>query len=177
MTRLASLLLCALLTWALPTPAHAESPEAFIQASLATMQQQAEAHAAQWGLGKAKRWSADLSRGVLSFEFADGRRVEAPLQVVGTYDTETASFQWGWDHAAVPPALRQHAELARQWGERESLPKFNTRVVRCGEEEAWAFAAVASRLGGAKGVYRGYSGTVRLFVTFGEVSISRPPGK
>ncbi len=177
MTRFALLLLCALLTLPVATPVRAESPEAFIQAAMATMQQQADAHAARWGLGKAKRWSADLSRGVLSFEFADGTRAEAPLQVVGTYNTENGSFQWGWDHAAVPTALRQHAELARQWGEREKLPKFNTRVVRCGEEEAWAFAAVASRLGGAQGVYRGYSGPVRLFVTFGEVNVSRPPGK
>lgn len=177
MTRLVLLLLCALLTLPLATPVRAESPEAFIQASMAAMQQQANAHAATWGLGKAKRWSADLDKGVLRFEFADGTLAEAPLQVVGTYNTENGSFLWGWDHPSVPAPLRQHAELARQWGERENVPKFNTRQVRCSEDEAWAFAAVANRLAQAQGVYRGPTGAVRVFMTFGDVTLTRPPGK
>jgi hypothetical protein len=173
MNRLLALLAGLLLA----LPLRAEPPEAFITAAIEGMKQQADAHAATWGLGKAKRWSADLDKGVLRFEFADGTLAEAPLQVVGTYNTENGSFLWAWDHPSVPAPLRQHAELARQWGEREGVPKFNTRQVRCSEEEAWAFAAVTNRLAKAQGVYRGPTGAVRVFMTFGDVTLTRPPGK
>ncbi len=173
MPRFLLLLLCVVLSW----PARAEPPEAYIRAAMEAMKLQADAHAGTWGLGRAQRWGADLERGVLTFDFADGTRAQAPLQVVGTYNTENGTFLWGWDHPSVPAPLRQHAELARQWGERENVPKFNTRQVRCTEEEAWAFAAVASRLAQAQGVYRGPTGAVRVFMTFGEVTLTRTPGK
>ncbi len=42
------------------------------------------------------------------------------------------------------------------------------------QEEAFQFTAVAASLSGAKGVYRGQTGTAWVYMTFGEVRQSRP---
>ena len=47
-------------------------------------------------------------------------------------------------------------------------------MVECTEEQAWEFTAVAARLGDANGAYRGPAGTTLVFMTFGQVSLSKP---
>ncbi|WP_371873425.1 hypothetical protein [Massilia phyllostachyos] len=57
------------------------------------------------------------------------------------------------------------------------MTSFATRKIHCSEDEAWAFAAVANRLGNANGVYRGPDGTALVFMTFGEVKLSTPKSR
>ena len=80
----------------------------------------------------------------------------------------------GWDHPSVPPELAEHAELARAFGEAHGLPEYSNRKVECDDMRAWEFAAVAMRLGGASGTYRGQaSETACVWMTFGAVTLSQ----
>jgi hypothetical protein len=45
--------------------------------------------------------------------------------------------------------------------------------VRCPEDKAWEFTAVAVRLGSANGAYRGPSGATYVFMTFGEITLQK----
>ena len=119
------------------------------------------------------QWSADLDAGLIVFEFSDGVKATAPIQVVGTYNQQDDTFLWGWDHPSVPEPLRKHAALAKQWGEKNQVENFVNRKVYCSEDDAWSFAAVANRLANANGVYRGPSGTTLVFMTFGEVKLEK----
>ena len=123
----------------------------------------------KWGLAKA-HYGMDIDSGMVTFTFPDNRVVEAPLQVVGTYDTDKGTFMWGWEHPSVPPALQQSALLAKKWGQENEKPIFSTRVVEVPDTMAWYFAGLCVRLSHAQGVYRGMSGTTAVFVTLGELS-------
>ncbi len=46
------------------------------------------------------------------------------------------------------------------------------RKVECAESDCWEFTALACKLCDAKGAYRGPSDTARVFMTFGEVTLS-----
>jgi hypothetical protein len=116
-------------------------------------------------------WSVDLEAGVITFTSAT-RRVSAPVQVIGTYNTLNGTFLWGWDHPSVPEPRRADARLARQFGQLQNLPLFTTRMIECTEEQAWSFTSVALYLSGAQGAYRGPSGTTMVFMTFGEMTIA-----
>ena len=98
----------------------------------------------------------------------------APVQIVGTTNSDDGSFLWGWDHPSVPPELAEHAELARAFGEAHGLPSTaieKSNATTCGPGE---FAAVAMRLGGASGTYRGQaSETACVWMTFGAVTLSQ----
>lgn len=149
-------------------------PSVFIKQSLEGLRTQTSAHAATWHLGTEANWSADQDAGRIRFTFADGTAAEAELQIVGTYNTSDGTFLWGWDHPSVAESLRKHAMLAKQFGEKHGLTKFTERKVNCSEDDAWEFTAVAARLGKANGAYRGPAGTALVYMTFGEVKVSKP---
>ena len=115
-------------------------------------------------------WNVDLEAGTITFTSAT-KIVSAPVQVIGTYNTLDRTFLWGWDHPSVPEPGRAAARLARQFGQRQNLPLFTTRMVECTEDQAWSFTAVALYLSGAQGAYRGPVGTTMVFMTFGEMRI------
>src|SRR5262245_33411531 len=146
----------------------------FIDASMAGLQEQTAAHTATWRFGEEENWEANLDTGEIIFTFADGMTARAQIQIIGTYNTEDGTFLWGWDHPSVLEPLRKSAELARVWGEENHVESFITRKVNCSEYEAWEFTAVAARLSGANGAYRGPSGSMFVFMTFGEIKLEKP---
>lgn len=147
--------------------------ETFIHAAREGLAQQTAAHAASWHLGEEANWSADLDAGTIVFHFADGATATAHIQVVGTYNQADGSFLWGWDHPSVPEPLGAHAQLAREWGVQQGAEAFTERKVTCSEDEVWSFAAVANRLAGANGVYRGSAGSTLVFMTFGTIQLQK----
>jgi hypothetical protein len=149
-------------------------PQSFIQQSVEGLRAQTSAHATSWHLGEEANWEVDQDAGRIKFTFADGTIAEAELQIVGTYNTLDGTFLWGWDHPSVHEPLRKHASLAKQFGEKHGLSTYTDRKVKCSEEDAWEFTAVAARLGKANGAYRGPSGTALVYMTFGEIKLSKP---
>jgi hypothetical protein len=149
--------------------------EGTLERAMAELTLKQEANTEAWGFGSLDRWDADLDLGVIRFSNADGFKVTGQVQVVGTYDTEDGSWLWGWDHPSVPEPLAQAAELARQFGEMHGLGRYKIRMVRCTEDHAAEFAAVALHLSGGTGVYRGPFGDASfMYMTFRDVVITRP---
>lgn len=154
--------------------AIAQTPEDFIRQSVEGLKAQTAAHSGTWRLGQESKWNVDQDKAEIVFTFPDGVVARAPVQIIGTLNTESNSFLWGWDHPSIVPALRKHAAAAREWGEKNNVQKFTTRLVPTSEEEAWQFTAVAARIAHANGAYRARAGAVLVFVTFGEIQLSRP---
>jgi hypothetical protein len=146
-------------------------PRLTIERSANELRLRTEAHVGTWGLDEAS-WNADLDAGTIEFRNRKGMVITAPVQVVGTYNTEDGTWLWGWDHPSVPEPIAAHARLAKDFGERYGLEEYTTRKIECGEDLAWEFAAVACHLAGAQGAYRGPSGPTMVFMTFGTVTIA-----
>ena len=135
-----------------------------------------ESHSRLWNLGNSKRWDADQEKGILRWTFDDGTMVEAPFQIIGTYNEKDGTFLWGWDHPSVLPPLRTHAALLKTFGETYGIKNLTTQKVACTQQEAWEFTALGVTKANAQGAYKGLSGTVHVFMTFGEVTIEKKPG-
>lgn len=151
-----------------------EDPDLILERSLNDLAAKQEAHTALWGFGSATDWAVDLEIGEIRFNTPKGWVVTAPVQVVGTYNATDGSWLWGWDHPSVPAHLGRDAALARDFGKRHGLEAFTTRKIVCEEADAWQFTALASYLAKAQGGYRGPSGSTYVFMTFGEVAITKP---
>lgn len=124
-----------------------------------------------WGLHTAD-WNADLASGVITFANTEmGLIVTAPLQVVGTYDTQDRTWLWGWDHSSVAEPLGEHARRVHDFGERYKLEALTTRKIVASKDDAWGFTALDCHLGGGQGGYGGSSGDIRVFTTYGAVTI------
>lgn len=150
--------------------------QAFIAQSLEGMQAATSAHCATWHLDEAEQWSVDMDQESIVFQLPGGITATAPVQIVGTSNSDDGSFLWGWDHPSVPAELSEHAQLALAFGRAHGLPAYTHRKVQCDDAMAWEFTAVAMRLGEATGTYRAQaSDTAYVWMTFGQVTLSAAP--
>ncbi len=145
----------------------------FIERSIEGLRMQTDAHDKTWGLGTAKTWNVDQDKGIIFWLFEDGRTAVAPVQIIGTYNPKDGSFLWGWEHPSVVEPLQKHAHLVKEYGEKHGVELFTTKKVHVSEEQAWEFSAVASQLAGANGAYRADAGGPLVYMTFGEIKLSK----
>ena len=160
-------------------PPHGEHEATFARA-IARLQSLTALHEATWKLGAAN-WSADLDAGHIRFTLPDKREIIADVQVIGTFNTADGTWLWGWDHPSVPAPCATHAAAVRTYGEAHNIPALVTRKLPLTEDGAWSFTALACLLADAQGAYRGQSGSARVFMTFGPLTMrpgpdTPPPG-
>jgi hypothetical protein len=150
--------------------------EALVERSMEELRLKTQAHVETWGLGSAERWDMDQDEGLLTFT---SKKVVAttPAQIIGTYSTQTSTWLWGWDHPSVQPPLQDHAKRVRKYGEKHGFDLLTTRKLECDEQQAWEFTAIACHLCDAQGGYRGPAGPALVFMTFGQVTLTKPKGK
>lgn len=129
--------------------------------------QQALAHQAR--LAHA-RWTVDQSAGLIQFERPDGRLATAPVQIIGAWNPSNETFTWGWDHPSVRTRLRAFAERTRWFGEAHELPELTESRVKVSEAQAWRMTAVAMKVNGAVGAYRGPTEGPTIFMAIGELT-------
>lgn len=129
-------------------------------------------HVGSWHMDGA-RWDADLEAGTITFTNQRNWKIRAPMQVIGTRSLADGTFLWGWDHPSVPAPLAAHARLVKAFGEGQRLNMLTTRKIVASEAEAWELTALATHLAAANGAYRGPSGKTEVFMTFGEIAITK----
>jgi hypothetical protein len=160
-----------------PPPATNVSPQAadfqqLLDTSVAELKAKNEAHQA-WGLGSFDRWDIDQEDGHLVFTSDDGATATAPAQIIGSFSTKDNSWLWAWDNPSILDPLKTHSLKVKAYGEEHGIEKLTTRKWTGSEEDAWAMTALAVKLCDAQGAYRGPSGSSYVFMTFGEVQLSK----
>ncbi len=146
--------------------------EACIAGSFEGMQLMNQTHQQTWRLGQEKSWKVDEHGGRIIFVFADGAKVSAPVQVIGTYQAKDGSFLWAWHHPTIPPRLCQHTAKVKAFGQTHACEELTQPQPRCTEKRAWEYTALAMLLTEANGAYRAQiAPDTYAFMTFGEVSV------
>lgn len=149
-----------------------ENPE-FIQGAYEGLQIQTKTHQNTWGLGSEKSWNVDMTKGLLLFDFPDGKIVTTEIQVIGTYNPNDRTFFWGRDHPSVKVELSKHAKLAFEWGRKNNEPSFTNKKINCSLNDCWKIAGAVNRIVGGNGVYNGTYGSTNVFMTMGELEIKK----
>lgn len=149
-----------------------QEPDLTFNRANAELQMKQEACAEAFWLVKADRWDVDLKTGFIRFTWRD-RIATAPVQVIGTFNSKDDTWLWGWDHPSVKEPLGHAARLCREFGERHGLEALTQRKIYASAESAWEFTALGLHLSGATGAYRGPAGATFVFMTFGEVALSK----
>ena len=127
------------------------------------------AHDEMWGITKIERWDLNQDIGELVFSLPGGFRAVAPAQIVGTYNSEDQTWMWAWANSSVEEKLSVDALKVREYGIKHKIERLTKPKWKGTEKEAWAMVAVALKLCGKQGAYRGPSGSTYVFMTFGEV--------
>lgn len=146
--------------------------EIFLGRSKSELELKTATHDRMWHISKAA-WSVDQKSGKIVFQCPDEITVTCPVQIIGTYNTEDKTWLWGWDHPSIQLPLTEHAKKLKAYGVKHNLERLTTRKIESTEAECWEFAALACKLCEAQGAYRGPSGSTMVFMTFGEVQLSK----
>jgi hypothetical protein len=148
--------------------------EAFITDSYEGLKLVMDGHRKKWSLGEEKSWKVDEREGRLIVSFVDGTVASAPAQVVGTLNSKDATFQWGWEHSAIPPSMQLHAAIVKNFGIKHRAAELTTQIIPCTEKRAWELTALATLLAEANGAYRIQASTgIHVYMTFGEIALSK----
>ena len=150
-----------------------EEPELTLARSMSELELKQNTNSSLWGFGRMDRWDANLETGVVTFS-SPNLIATAPVQVIGTFNSKDNTWLWGWDHPSVPEPLAEAARQCRDFGLRYRLTEFMERKVQCSQSDAWRFTALALHLSAGTGSYRGPAGTTYVFMTFGDVTLSKP---
>jgi hypothetical protein len=151
---------------------YAPSLQTQIEKAVHALQLLTATHDSTWHIGTAD-WSVDQDKGSIVFTSPHGIRAVAPVQIVGTYNSQDGTWLWGWDHPSVVAPLAEHAKKVLAYGRNHGFDVLTTRKLECPEEQCWELTALACMLCDAQGAYRGPAGIARVFFTFGTVSLSK----
>jgi hypothetical protein len=130
------------------------------------------AHDGMWQIGQAA-WTVDQDAGTITFDSPKGIRATAPVQIIGSYNTQDGTWLWGWDNPSLEAPLTEHARKVRAYGQEKGFDILTTRKLVCPEDQCWELAALACMLCEAQGAYRGPAGTARIFMTFDKVTLGK----
>lgn len=160
-----------------PDPPDEDSPlSVLLMEGAGLIEQSATAHQEQWGLGSADEWDVDQPSGIIRFTFAD-KVVTAPVQMLGSWSRANQSFMWAWANPSVEESLSRDAARVKAFGERHDLSFLVADTVPVDEEQAADIVAIAFRITGATGFYRGGNLPVVPYLTFGpQVTITPHDG-
>lgn len=148
-------------------------PELTMTRAYNEMELQSQVAINTWGLDTAA-WSVDLNEGLITFTNDEkGLIITAPVQVIGTYNTEDSTWLWAWDHPSINESVAEFSKKVKIFGEKYGLSQLNTRKIVASMDEAWEFTALACHLGKGEGGYSGLSGTTRVFMVYGPVTINK----
>jgi hypothetical protein len=156
-----------------PRPAATADFQNLLDASVAELQVKNEANKA-WGMGSFDQWDVDQEVGDLVFSNDDGTTATAPAQIIGSFSTNDNTWLWAWDNPSILDGMKRDARKVKQYGEEHKIEQLTTRKWTGTEQDAWAMAALAVKLCGAQGAYRGPGENSYVFMTFGEVKVSKP---
>lgn len=150
--------------------------EAFDQLSQSSMQElQLKTQAATgWGLGKFKRWDFNQDTGQLVFSDPDGTTAKCSAQIIGSYNAADGSWEWAWNNPSVADNLKKDSLVVKKYGEDHGFKKLTEAAWNGSQDDAWAMAAIACKVCGSQGVYRGpASDTLFVYFNFGTVQLSK----
>ena len=141
--------------------------------SIEELKLKTRAHEEAWGLNEISRWDLDQDTGELVFSFADRKRAVAPAQIIGTYNSEDQTWLWAWANPSVDEKLRKDVLKVRKYGEEHHINRLTNAKWVGTDDDAWAMTALAVKLCGEQGAYRGPASGTYVFMAFGEVKLSK----
>ncbi len=143
--------------------------------AMAELELKTAAHIALFHMDTAE-WSVDQETGLIEFtDHARGMVAQAPVQIIGSFNTRNSTWLWGWANPEIAAPLQADAKRMQAHGGEKGYAQLSTATIRCGQKAAWKLAALSCMVCGRQGVYRGPADETMVFMAFGTVSMRKMP--
>lgn len=143
--------------------------ESLLRDSMDELMARTQSHQEEWAFGTEEEWLLDQDAGQLTFKFP-GRSSITPVQIIGTFNTQNATWLWAWANPLIADHLKADSLRLREYGEQWGIQRLTAPEWTAQESDCWYMAALACRLFGGQGAYRGPAADSHTIMVFGEVS-------
>lgn len=143
--------------------------ESLLRSSMEELMVKTQSHQVDWSFGSEEEWLLDQDQGLLTFKFP-GRSTHAPIQILGTFNTENGTWLWAWANPLIADHLKADALMLKEYGEQCGIPRLTSPEWPAQESDCWYMAALACQLFGRQGAYRGPAADSHTLMVFGEVT-------
>jgi hypothetical protein len=123
-----------------------------------------------WKFDSAQEWWFEQDTGVLELKFADGSRLEATAQILGSYSEEDNTWEWSWNNPCADDHMAEHSRMVKQLGKRLGLEYLEESPIPIPVEAVDRghlayLCGIALKATGAPGVFEGRLEGLRIFYT------------
>lgn len=140
---------------------------AFVEESMDRFLAKQESLLSEYGVGSHDRWHFDQATETLRFFNEAGELVlEADVVAIGSYASNSNTWQWAWSNDSLLPAIRHKAEPLRELQTVTGLDLFDSEsaILLDDDDMAWELVAMCVRQLGALGGYRAPSSSRSLAI-------------
>lgn len=166
-----SLLICPLL-FAAAAEAAGPTWEALLATSEERMAKAQEVLGYEHGLVDYERYDMySVGRGRLELAFSNGGvpGVKASAIYIGSYDTATKVWLWGWADGSLPTGLNTAVKKVLRYGQRRGFERLVQPSFVIEQDKLAGLAAIANHLLDGKGIYRAPDGGSWTFVVLTDI--------
>lgn len=119
---------------------------------------------AKWNWHTMGHWNYSLESRTLTMSDPARPLLLADLRMIGSYSTNTNTFQWAWKTFGDDAPEAAASARLREFGSVRGISRLVTPNFACDEDEGWQLASLAAYLLGADSLYRAPSDHLRLFM-------------
>lgn len=124
----------------------------------------------EFGFGSFDRFQHDFEKEEI-YLLKDGEvRIKAKIIPIGSFNTQSSTWMWGWANEAFPDVLREKAAQLKKLEEVTGFEVFGNEMAEIDEDMVWEIAGMSLNILGYDGVYRGPANSTHYFYALKEVS-------
>jgi hypothetical protein len=154
------------------------SPEAdkFLAEATAEFNVKQESLHRDWRFGEEAEWNYDQSTERLSLVFADGAKIEADGQILGSYSTSDGTWEWAWNNPHVSSQVSRDSKSVKAAGDRFAVPYLQLgKIPVPGPEMVSYLCAIGLKASDSAGIYEGEAGPIKVMIMLKNLRRVRKP--
>jgi hypothetical protein len=158
----------------LKEPAPKDFPK-FLDQCLDEFTKQQKTYARKWGIDDCERWDVDQAKGTITFTNTKKghKKLVGKVQIIGSFNSDDDTWLWGWANKTVDDELKKDALKLKAYGEKNKLKKLTQEQWEGEINDAWKMTALAVKLLGAEGAYRGPAGKLYVFMVIRDLKVPK----
>ena len=158
------------------TPSGEDGYNKLLNACIAEVEEKNQKLADEFGLGSYERWDIDQEVGELTFSDGGVPKLVCSVVMLGSFSKSSQTWMWGWANPSLLEPLTRETNALKQYGEDNGIEDFTIEKTPATEGEAWALSALACRVLGGRGLYRGATGNGFVVMMIKELKRSEQDG-
>ena len=111
--------------------------------------------AEEFGFGTYERWDINQEIGELVFSDGGVPKLVCSVTMLGSYSDGSQTWMWGWANPSLLAPLTRDTITVRDYGAKNRIEDLTLEKTAATEGEAWALSALACRILGGLGLYKG----------------------